>query len=718
MAPSQQTNRRRTAIVTLWSLLLSPGGLVGGPSVTTLTAAPGQATTAAKPAPAPSRQPESPTAPAGPTVDGEWPRRFTTPSGGAFSLFQPQVASWENQKRMTFYAAASYTAKPGDKPALGTIKAEADTKVSVDERLVEFAVLKITESNFPTLDKPQMQEIVAEISKGIPQHDRVIALDRVLASIDKSQVLPKNVEGVKADPPTVFFSKTPAVVVNIDGEPIWSPIAGTDLKYAINTNWDLFEHGTSKTLYLRNDATWLKTTSLDGAWAPAGDLPESFKKLPADDNWTEVKAAVPGKKLAPGAAPKVFVSTVPAELILLRGEPSYSLVDGTSLLWVNNTDSDVFRLGKTGPVFYLVAGRWFTAADFTGPWTFASLKLPADFQKIPLEHDRSRVLASVPGTDQAAEAVLLASIPQTARVEKKAVKAPEVKYDGEPQYQPIEKTTVSRAVNTDKDIIKVGDLYYMCFQGVWFMAKAAAGPWEVTGTVPKEIYRDPGQLAVAQRDLCHRRRQQRRRGHVCDRRRLHGRHGRVGLCRLGLGLLLSTLRLVRRRVSDLSSVLSHLRLQRVVQPVDRQLRPWRGGVWSLWGSGRGRALQPGDGYICARRGRVGSVRWRGGRGSVQRTDGNVCARRRCRRTLWRSWRGGSLQPTHGSLWRDTSGLRRLRQLGPDGCAARRRLGDDGTRHQSRHGNDDARDAGEWRRLDGEPQHTWSWRVVRRAERQR
>ena len=30
MAPSQQTNRRRTAIVTLWSLLLSPGGLVEG----------------------------------------------------------------------------------------------------------------------------------------------------------------------------------------------------------------------------------------------------------------------------------------------------------------------------------------------------------------------------------------------------------------------------------------------------------------------------------------------------------------------------------------------------------------------------------------------------------------------------------------------------------------------------------------------------------------
>ena len=489
MALSQQTARRRTAIVTLWSLLLSPGGLRVGASFPIPTTAPGQGTTTAKPAAPAAKQ--VPTATPAPTIDGEWPRRFTTPSGAAFTLYQPQVASWENQKRMTFYAAASYMARPDDKPALGTIKAEAETKVSVTERLVDFSILRITESNFPTLAKPEMQEIVAEITRGIPQHDRVIALDRVLAGIDKSQILPKNVDGVKADPPAVFFSKTPAVIVNIDGDPIWSPIAGTDLKYAINTNWDLFELATSKTFYLRHDATWLKATSLDGAWTPAGTLPDSFRKIPADDNWTDVRAAVPGKKLSSSAAPKVFVSTKPAELILLKGEPSYLLVEGTSLLWVNNTESDVFRLRKTGPVYYLVAGRWFSAPDFTGPWTFASLELPADFQKIPLEHDRSRVLASVPGTEQAAEAVLLASIPQTARVDKKAVKAPDVRYDGEPQFQPIEQTSVSRAVNTDKDIIKVGDLYYMCFQGVWFMAKAAEGPWEVTGTVPKQIYEIP-----------------------------------------------------------------------------------------------------------------------------------------------------------------------------------------------------------------------------------
>lgn len=468
--------RRRVALVMIWSLLLTPGGLVRGPLSGDAAAAAGQAAAPATP----------PTA-----VDGGWPRSYATPSGAHLIVYQPQVASWENQKRLTLYAAVSYTAKGAAKPVLGTVKAEADTRVSVAERLVDFSVFKVTESNFSALGKDQMHEVVAEITKSIPQDERVIALDRVLARLDKSQILPKNVEGVKADPPTVFFSKSPAVLVNLDGDPVWSPIAGNDLKYAINTNWDLFEHGPTRTYYLRDDSFWLKASSLEGPWTPAGKLPESFGKLPGDDNWKDVRAALPGKTPPGKSLPKVFVSTKPAEIILLSGEPSYLLVDGTGLLWVQNTESDVFRLHKGGPVYYLVAGRWFSAPDFSGPWTFATPNLPGDFRKIPLEHERSRVLASVPGTSEAAEAVLLASVPQTARVGKNAVRAPEVTYQGQPEFQPIDKTTVQRAVNTDKDIIKAGDLYYMCFQGVWFMSRSPSGPWEVTGDVPKAIYEIP-----------------------------------------------------------------------------------------------------------------------------------------------------------------------------------------------------------------------------------
>ena len=58
---------------------------------------------------------------------------------------------------------------------------------------------------------------------------------------------------MKADPPKIFFSTTPAVLVNFDGEPIWSPIKENDLKFAVNTNWDLFQHEPTQDLYLRNE---------------------------------------------------------------------------------------------------------------------------------------------------------------------------------------------------------------------------------------------------------------------------------------------------------------------------------------------------------------------------------------------------------------------------------------------------------------------------------
>jgi hypothetical protein len=454
------------------------------------TATTTQAPATTKPA-TPAPKPASAAAPPTP-VDGQWPRVFNVPGGATILVYQPQVASWDKQSHMVAFSAVSYRGTTGEKPALGTIKLEADTKVALTERLVSFDNLRIVEANFQTLPKESVRDVVAEIEKTMSKDARVIALDRVLAGIDKSSIIVKTVEGIKADPPVIFFSESPAVMLNLDGEPIWSPIRDNDLKFAVNTNWDLFQHTPSGVYYLRNDQSWLKSRDVKGPWSAAGTLPDSFKKLPADDeNWKDVRANLPGKPVAASAVPKVFTSLQPGELILLTGAPKYTAVPNTGLLWVSNTESDVFRMGQTGAIYYLVAGRWFSAPAFTGPWTFSTPSLPPDFKKIPLEHPRSRVLASVPGTDRAAEAVLLAQIPQTARVNKKELKAPDVAFQGNPEFVPIETTTVQRAVNTDKDIFKVGDLFYMCYQGVWFTGQSASGPWEVASSVPEQIYQIP-----------------------------------------------------------------------------------------------------------------------------------------------------------------------------------------------------------------------------------
>ena len=421
--------------------------------------------------------------------DRGWPRGYSLPSEAQVVLYQPQIASWDNQKHIVAFGAASYRAKDQKKPALGTVKIESDTDVSLEQRLVRFSTLKITESNFPTLSKEQAAELVAEVEKTIPQEDRMIALDRVLAYIDKSQIIPKNVEGLRADPPTIFLNRTPAILVSIDGDPIWSPIKDNELKFAVNTNWDLFQHAPTGLYYLRFEDTWLRSTDWKGPWSSANKLPDSFSKLPEDENWKEVKANLPGKPSA--KAPTVHVSITPAELISIEGEPKYVPVPGTGLLWISNTESDLFRMGPNGAVYYLVAGRWFVAPNLNGNWKFATPDLPEDFSKISLEHPRSRVLASVPGTQQAAEALLLAQVPQVARVNKKEIKAPEVIYQGEPQFQLIDGTALQRAVNTDKDIVKHLNTYYMCYEGIWFFAPTPKGEWTVATSVPEEVYKIP-----------------------------------------------------------------------------------------------------------------------------------------------------------------------------------------------------------------------------------
>jgi hypothetical protein len=437
-------------------------------------------------------EPRAPVAsPTIPAADPGWPRVYTTQAGGRLQIYQPQIASWDEQRHLVAYLAIAYHPAGAGKPALGTIKVEAETTVALEQRLVNFAALKIAETSFGSLNRDQVRTIVGEIERAMPDFERVIALDRVLASLDKSQIRPRNVEGVKAEPPKIVFSTIAAVLVCLDGDPVWSPIPDNDLRYAVNTNWDLFEHGSSKTLFLRHGNVWLKAATLSGPWMPAGTLPASFARLPSDANWKEVKASLPGRGIPVSDVPVVHVATSPTELILLRGAPSYVPVAGGNLLWVDNTESDLFRRGKDGPVYYLVAGRWFSAPGFDGPWTFATPTLPDEFRRIGVEHPRSRVLASVPGTPQAAEAVLLAQIPQTARVNKRELKLPDVIYQGAPQFAPIEGTAMQRAVNTNRDVIRVGDRYYLCLQGVWFVSVQPSGPWTVSGALPDEIHTIP-----------------------------------------------------------------------------------------------------------------------------------------------------------------------------------------------------------------------------------
>jgi len=204
-----------------------------------------------------------------------------------------------------------------------------------------------------------------------------------------------------------------------------------------------------------------------------------------------VNKAIPPVSVAT-TAPKVFYSNVPAEIILFKGQPKFAAVANTKLTYATNTSSNVFLQGGESQYYFLIAGRWFRSKTLDGPWSYAGADLPTDFALIPPNSPAGRVLVSVPGTDAANDAVLLAQVPTTVIVNPaQAESEVKVSYDGAPQFKPIESTSLSYASNSQDKVIKVGDLYYLCFQGVWFMSVAPQGPWKTAASVPQEIYTIP-----------------------------------------------------------------------------------------------------------------------------------------------------------------------------------------------------------------------------------
>jgi hypothetical protein len=167
-------------------------------------------------------------------------------------------------------------------------------------------------------------------------------------------------------------------------------------------------------------------------------------------------------------------------------------IAGTQILYVANTSGDIL-LDLSDQYYYVpLTGRWFKAKSLDGPWQFVDGEnLPKDFAKIPQNNPKANVLATVPGTPAAQEAVIANSIPQTAEVNREEAKF-EANYDGEPQFQAVPDTSLQYAANTPTPVIRVDPTSYYAVQGgVWFMGGSPLGPWVVATAVPPVIYSIP-----------------------------------------------------------------------------------------------------------------------------------------------------------------------------------------------------------------------------------
>ena len=338
-------------------------------------------------------------------TDQGWPREYSNPEGQRLLAFQPQVESWDDYARLTMRVAVALSTSEGEEPIYGAVHASADTETDLEERTVVVFNFELHDGTFPGIAEDSSAVLLEIIRTTLPDASRTIALDRVLAYMDQPLLGP-GAEGLSVEPPVIFVSETPARLVLFDGEPILSPIDDTELMYALNTNWEMFLASGESSYYLRDESVWYVAGEYTGPWQASVELPDDIQNLPDDGNWEYVKASFPATFVAADQVPEIFVSTTPAELIALDGPPELTPIEGTRLLSVENTEQDLFFHAADARYYFLVSGRWFATDDLVGgEWTWVA-ELPEDFASIPSDHAHARVLASVPGTLQAAEAVL------------------------------------------------------------------------------------------------------------------------------------------------------------------------------------------------------------------------------------------------------------------------------------------------------------------------
>jgi len=426
-----------------------------------------------------------------PSADPGWPRVLEK-NGRQLTVHQPQVDLWKDYRELRFRCAIGVKTGAGKSEKLGVAEIHAETSTDLATRVVS-VISSHRELRFPNTSDAEAALLRSVVDELLPPGRIVtVSLDRILAYLDPEQHSTQQAVELNLEPPKIFYSSKPAILVMLLGEPQLQPVVKDkmDLMFAVNTNLDIFYDTAGQRYYLLNHDNWLTASNMiTGPWTPAGTLPAGLSSLPQDDNWADVRRQIPGKREK--TPPVVFVSTEPAELLLTTGEPGFSPISGTKLMRVSNTDIPLFFSTGDKKYYLLVAGRWFRAAGLNGPWTAASNDLPGDFARIPANDPSAFVKASVPGTVDARDAVLLASIPATTAVEVSAPVAVAVSYSGEPQFQPISGTTVQYAVNSSNTVFIVDGGYYCCEQGIWFRGASASGPWTYCTSVPPAIYTIP-----------------------------------------------------------------------------------------------------------------------------------------------------------------------------------------------------------------------------------
>jgi len=417
----------------------------------------------------------------------EWPLQFSTPSGQV-TVFQPQPQEFAADLLKS--QAAVTLDNGGNQPINGGVWLQSHTQIDSVAHSVQPTDVAVTHLELPGVDQVSLPQLSLAIQNAVASRAMALPLDQVMQAVQAYRMQQALAADLPHDPPVIVFKEHPTIKVQYDGEPRFVIDAPGLPPRCVNTPFFVAQDPFSQAYFLKGAGMWFSAPSALGPFQAAPQAPAAVVQLAINNDYKDPQQPMPG--LA-AINIEIITATQPTEVIWTDGRPQLLPIAGTNLTYVSDTSSDLFYSNDTRQLYVLIAGRWFTAPHRNGPWTYLpAANLPDDFRRIPPNSEKSAVLACVPGTLVASQAVYASCVPELAQVDRSQFEQPAVEYDGNPQFQPIPGVEgCTYAVNTPVPVVCVGPNYYCCNNAVWYVSPAPFGPWALCEAVPGEIYRIP-----------------------------------------------------------------------------------------------------------------------------------------------------------------------------------------------------------------------------------
>lgn len=423
-------------------------------------------------------------------ADADWPREIQTDKGKII-IYQPQPEKLTGNI-LEARAAISIEGNDSKEPSFGAMWIKAKMNTDRGTRTAVLEDLNVTNLRFPAIsDSSRKEGLINMIETEMPKWQIEMNLDDVVATLEQNNDS-GNKPAFNNNAPEVVVSEKPALLVVLDGSPKMMDYNKQFSKVA-NTPYFMVKEKSGSKYYLYAQENWYSSNDALSGWSKLDKPSKDLRKLEDDIKKNAAKNADDSNNNTDDQNNavkdyQIIVKTHPAELIASDGKPNFVPITNTSLLYMNNTNADVFMNIDDNQYYTVLSGRWFKASNTKGPWTYIDpAQLPKDFANIPEGSEKDEVLAYVPGTDASRDALLDSQIPQTATVDRNTAKASDVTYDGSPSFKPVDGTNLQYAQNTSSAVFRSGNTYYLCDNAVWFQSYSPSGPWTVCTSRPPEI---------------------------------------------------------------------------------------------------------------------------------------------------------------------------------------------------------------------------------------